>query len=308
MLESKTVSHRKTLGLALSGSGNRTTFYVGFLEVLVEEGINIDFISACSGGTLVASAYACGTLHELKEILLTMQRKDFIEMATGKRGVGGLYSLDLLQDLLYNKITKGKKFEEVRPYMTFTAVDIQNGEPVDLCMGDIARAARISCTVPGIFEPVQRGNSTLVDGGILMLLPVRPLLKYEADVIVGISTGGTKHVFAPGLLSLKKGLDFFMKSLYIDQIKLLFENFYEDNGETDQNNPGLFTTLGKSMDLAIQANSKLETDSSFCNLIIEMKIPKANKLNVNPGSLKEHYELGRESAKKHISKIKELIT
>ena len=44
-------SEKPTLGLALSGSGDRTTFYIGFLEVLDEAGIKIDYISACSGGS-----------------------------------------------------------------------------------------------------------------------------------------------------------------------------------------------------------------------------------------------------------------
>ena len=105
---------------------------------------------------------------------------------------------------MWEKFTKGLHFDEVKPLMTFTAVDIENSESVDLCIGDIARAARISCTVPGIFEPVQWGSRTLVDGGVLMRMPTQPLKKYGADVLVGISAGGTKHVFSKGQLSLKK--------------------------------------------------------------------------------------------------------
>ena len=62
-------SSAPTLGLALSGSGNRTTFYIGFLEVLTESGIKVDDISACSGGCWVAAAFACGTLPEFKKII-----------------------------------------------------------------------------------------------------------------------------------------------------------------------------------------------------------------------------------------------
>lgn len=299
---------KKTLGLALSGSGNRTTFYVGFLEVLNESQIKVDYISACSGGALAASAYACETLPELKRILLSMSKKEFYNMATGKRGIGGLYSLDIFEEFLYTNITKGKTFEEVKTQMTFTAVDIESGVPVDLCIGDIAHATRISCTVPGIFEPVKRGNSTLVDGGVLMLLPVKPLERYKADVIVGISTGGTKHIFAPGLLNIKKAIDFFRKSLYVDEIKELFESFYESKNNSEEEVPGLFTTLGKSMDLAIKANAKMENSHKACDLVIEINVPKENKINVKPDSLKLHYELGRQSALENLPKIKALIS
>ncbi len=148
---------KPTLGLALSGSGNRTSFYIGFLEVLKENNIDIDYIAACSGGALVAAAYACGTLDDLKTFGLNTSSKDLIKILTKKRGVGGLYSLDEAESTIVEKITKGKTFDQVKPIMTFVAVDIEKGELHDLCMGDIARAVRISCTTPALFEPVQWG-------------------------------------------------------------------------------------------------------------------------------------------------------
>ena len=66
---------KPTLGLALSGSGNRTSFYIGFLEVLQEKGIHLDYITACSGGCLAALAFSCGTLPEFKEKVFSLDRE-----------------------------------------------------------------------------------------------------------------------------------------------------------------------------------------------------------------------------------------
>jgi NTE family protein len=296
-----------TLGLAFSGSGNRTTFYIGFLEVLSEAGVKADYISACSGGSLVAAAYACGTLKEFKQIVFDMSRKELMAILTQKRGNGGLYSLEVLEELLRDKVTRGLHFDEVKTLMSFSAVDIESGESVDLCIGEIASAARISCTVPGIFEPIKWGNRTLVDGGLLMFLPVKPLKNFGADVIVGISTGGTSHIFAPGFLSVKKFLDFFKKSLFVKEIKLFASNFYPKNLDDRIEIPNLFTTLGRSMDLAIQANSKIDLGDSACDLVIKMKVAKANKIKMEPENLKKLYELGRASAAQNLPKIKQLL-
>jgi hypothetical protein len=61
------------------------------------------------------------------------------------------------------------------------------------------------------------------------------------------------------------------------------------------------------MDLAMKANAKLESSHKICNLVIEIKVPKENKINVKPDSLKLHYELGRESALENLPRIKALI-
>lgn len=299
--------NRKTLGLAFSGSGNRTSFYIGFLEVLDEHKIPIDYISACSGGSLVAAAYACGNLEKFKQLLFNMKSKDYLDIATSQRGQGGLYSLNGLEKFLYENITNGKKFEEVKPLMTFITVDINSSETVELSMGDIAKAARISCTLPGIFEPTQWGNRSLVDGGILILLPAIFLKKYKPDVIIGVTTGGTKHVFAPGFLNLKKIYNYVKKTLFFEELAELFKNFQLGNPNEIGKKTNFFTNLGKSMDLAIEANTKMETSENFCSMIIKMKSPTTNKLVVNKGVIQQNYTLGRDTALANLTSIKQLL-
>ena len=68
------------------------------------------------------------------------------------------------------------------PPKAFVAADIETGEQVVLCMGDIARAACISCVLPGVFEPVTWGNRVLVDGGILNQMPLDVVKDFGATL------------------------------------------------------------------------------------------------------------------------------
>lgn len=291
-----------TLGLALSGSGNRTTFYIGFLEVFEERGIKVDFISASSGGSMVAAAYACGTLKQFKETVLALNNeslKNFI----GPGEKGGLYSLNPMEEQM-RQFTKGLTFEEVRPLMSFVAVDIENGEQVELCMGDIARASRISCTLPGAFEPVKWGSRTLVDGGLLNQVPIKALKHFPVDVAVGVNMRGTKHIFTKNQIALKKVYNVFKKVLLIDEVEGLIKSAFGSQEINFEATPGLFGVISKSMDLAIQAEKRGEEETE-CDLMIIPNVPLLKRdifTKFHP-----FYEMGRKCAEENLPKILELI-
>lgn len=302
------LQNKKTFGLAMSGSGNRTPFYIGFLEELDAAGLKIDYISACSGGSLVAAAYSCGGLLEIKKFMLDFDYNKFKQMIKrSSLSNGGLYSLELVEEELL-KITKGKKFEEVYPKMTFAAVDIESGELVHLCMGDIARAAIISCALPGLFEPVRWGGRTLVDGGLLIMIPSEALNTAGIDIKVGINMRGTKHIFTEGQMTIKKVFDFLKKLFLIDYLKIIASSVFKEKESDVLKKPGFFTVLGKSMDLAIKASRSQNSIEPGCDLLITPEIPKdLGKDSFKREDVKRYYELGIVTAKQYIPKIKQLL-
>lgn len=299
------VNH-KTWGLAMSGSGNRSSFYIGFLEVLEEHKLKPDYLSVCSGGSLVASAYACGSLPEFKNFILDLDTEK-IKNLMKKGDGGGFYSLDKVEEEML-RFTKGLSFEEVKPLMAFSCVDIENGEKVELQMGDIARAARISCTLPGIFEPIQWGDRILVDGGLLTIIPTQALKDANVDVIVGVTLRGTKHIFTSRQLTIKKAYNFLKKILFIDELedligwveKLMPENYSEEK------KPKTFSVLGKSLDIALEAQ-KLESKEPACDLLIQPKLGNYKRGEFSKETILRFYELGRQTAKENIGNIKRLI-
>lgn len=293
-----------TLGLALSGGGNRSSFYIGFLEVMNEHNVRIDYITAMSGASLVAAAYACGTLPQFKERMLNLEADQLKEL-TKKADNGGFYSLEKVENELRTFYTKGQKFEEVRPHMSFVTVDIEAGEVVDLAMGDIARAACASCTLPGVFEPIIWGSRLLVDGGILSLVPLNSLSKFKPDIAVGVNMRGTKHIFSSKLLTAKKILNFFERLLFIDELEAFFENLLGENESIKKR--GMFSVLGRSLDVVLDALKNKHEEEGPCDLMIIPDFPKAKRSEFTSDISKMSYEQGRANGELYVNQIKDLV-
>lgn len=298
-------NRKPTLGIALSGSGNRSTFYIGFLEVLDEAGIKVDYISASSGGSLVAAAYACGTLPQFKERILSLTKESLKTYLVRSSG-GGLFSLDLLEEEI-RKYTKDMHFEDVRPLMGFVAVDIENGEKVLMSMGDIAHAACVSCALPGVFDPAKWGGKTLIDGGLLTTVPTEYLKLAGMDVSIGINMRGTRHIFTQKQLTMRRVYNFIKRVLFIDEFNEFFDNWPPVFDADIQKKPKLFSVIGKSLDLAIAANKIDDRAEEFCDLMITPDTPTYKRNSFNPESLNFYYEEGRRSATENIPAIRSLI-
>ncbi len=66
------------------------------------------------------------------------------------------------------------------------AADLATGEAVVIGSGDLARAARASMAVPGVFAPVLSAGRTLVDGGVADYLPVRVARAAGYDEVLAV--------------------------------------------------------------------------------------------------------------------------
>jgi predicted acylesterase/phospholipase RssA len=309
------------IGIAMSGASSRSVFYMGFLEVLQENDIVIDYIAASSGAAVIAAAYACGTLEQLKDYLFTTGKNSFLNLLQRSNSNGGVYSLDKVEEAL-RVYTKGQNFEDVRPLMGFVAVDLDKGEQVILAMGDIARAARISCTVPGVFEPVQWGSRTLVDGGLLSLIPADVVRSAGMEIVIGLDVIRSEYIFFPYQVRIKKVINFFKKILFVSYGEKVFEAMNKVIEETAVfdffNAPvkdldiikskNMFTVLGKAMDIAIQARRDPQKYNVYkqCDLLIKHSVKRGAK-SYQSKQMKEAYEEGRQEALNHLPKIRALI-
>ena len=311
------------IGLALSGASSRSGFHIGFLEVLNEHNIPIDYIAACSGGTIIAASYACGTLPELKQFLFQLN-KDVVFSLLNRNGTkGGIYNLDRVEEQI-RKFTRDKKFEDVRPLMGFVTVDIDKGEQVVLSMGDIAHAARISCTVPGVFEPVVWGNRTLVDGGLLSIVPCDVVRQAGMDIVIGVNIRAVEHIFLPYQVRIHRALRALKKVFLVCYAERLWNtmakafeqmdifDFFADVNmhESDlSNRQGLFSVLGKSLDLAIAAQNKKDKYDVFkdSDLLIRHEM-KRGRQSYAVEQMQRNYEEGRKAALENIPQIRKLIS
>ena len=176
------------LGLALGGGAARGIAHVGVLQVLWEHGIVVDAIAGTSAGAMVGAMIASGvTPDELADIARASNwwflAKD-ISLRGGLLGSGGI-------ERWMRRYIEDKTFRDLRIPLAIITSDIVTGETVVFTEGDVAWAARVSASVPGIYAPVEYEGHLLVDGGITQNVPVETVRQMEVDVVLAVNLNGT---------------------------------------------------------------------------------------------------------------------
>ena len=207
------------IGVALGGGGARGLAHLGVLCALGREKIPIDVIAGTSMGALVAAVYAqtprCDFVTERfrryleskefqktsLEFLHTHNQDSkpsfagiFQRFATFiKRGVFYSQSLTKMapiseEDFVQNVdfLLARATFEETQIPLAVVALDLKSGEEVVLREGALTKAVSASCAIPGILPPVVIGDRSLVDGGWINRVPVGPLRRMGADLVIAV--------------------------------------------------------------------------------------------------------------------------
>jgi NTE family protein len=64
--------------------------------------------------------------------------------------------------------------------------------------GSIATAVRASCSIPGIFHPVEYQGYVLVDGGVVTPLPCDVARQKGADIVIAVDIGSDPEISEAG--------------------------------------------------------------------------------------------------------------
>ncbi len=179
-----TAKERPRIGLALSGGSVRGFAHVGVVEVLYEAGIYPDMTIGVSAGSIVAAMVAAQIpLQRMRELVRVITWRQLARPALPGRM--GFFSLKPMAELLEREA--GVRTIEALP-LTFAcgAFDVEREEFVVLREGPLGSAVQASCSVPGIFTPVEREGRLLVDGGVFNNLPVKALRDMGADFIIAV--------------------------------------------------------------------------------------------------------------------------
>jgi NTE family protein len=97
----------------------------------------------------------------------------------------GLVNPEKLEARVDN-LVQGKTIEELSVPFQAVTVDLVSGSETILNHGPLGRAIRASCSIPGIFTPLDDGNRLLADGGILNNLPARQVRQMGADFVISV--------------------------------------------------------------------------------------------------------------------------
>lgn len=171
------------LGVAFGGGGVRGFVHLGVLKAFDEAGIPIDVATGTSVGALAATLHASGLGYaEIAGIAQRTGRFELIDLVFSREGaINGRAYADWIRN-----VTGGRNLRDFPVPVGITVTDIEAGIPLLIVDGDPGEAVQASATVPGTVIPVQSKGRTLVDGGVLSIVPVRFARAMGADIVVAV--------------------------------------------------------------------------------------------------------------------------
>jgi len=182
-----TVPTSKTAKIALVlGAGSSKGFaHIGALKVLEMNHIPINMIVGTSVGSAVGSLYAYGyDAFQLQRISFSIQKGDIVDFILPLPTNGFIWG-EKLEEFI-NKTLNNTPMEKLKIPFYAVATDIQNGREIVFSRGNTGQAVRASCSIPGIFRPVQIGEGMYVDGGVVSPIAVDAARRLGADIVIAV--------------------------------------------------------------------------------------------------------------------------
>lgn len=198
-MQPTTKAGKKRVALVIGAGSVKCAAALGMWKVLAREGIEIDMVVGCSGGSIYAGVMGLGYEVEECERLTT---ELWTPAVTSRRDVGSMLRAAFPRLLRFaghfgmvhgDPLLKaldvpfgGRTFEESAVPLHIVATDLLNGERVVLSQGSVRDAIRASIAIPYIWEPWPVGDRWLLDGCLSDPLPVDVAMREGADIILAM--------------------------------------------------------------------------------------------------------------------------
>lgn len=180
---------RCRIGLALSSGGAKGLAHIGVLQVLEENGIEVDIVAGTSMGAYIGALWAFG--HDGQFI----ERK-----ARELEGRWGLFKLidpafPPRRGFIHGQAVKGRlersigdvRFEQLARPLRVVATRFDTLERVVFGTGGVSAAVLASCAIPSVFVPVRLDGETYIDGGVSDPLPVDVLREAGVERVLAVN-------------------------------------------------------------------------------------------------------------------------
>jgi len=205
------------LALVVGAGAVKCAAAIGLRRVLEREGIAVDLLVGCSGGSIYTALHALGTSVEEAEALTyefwtpeVMAKRDVRSLLSAVfprlfkfKGAFGMVDDGPLHAALGPTFGE-RSFDEARVPLRIVATDFANGERVVLSEGSVFDAIRASIAVPYVWKPWEVDGRALCDGCLSDPMPVDVAIREGADIILAMGfesafprrvTSGLKFAF-----------------------------------------------------------------------------------------------------------------
>lgn len=285
----------KNVALALSSGGAKGLAHIGAIEELEAQGYHISSIAGCSMGALIGGVYAAGKLNEFREWMKTIDRKKMLGLID--------FSLSL------NHIVKGKRIIEAImefvpdvniedlpiPYCA-VATDLKAGKEVLFNKGSLFEAIRASISLPSFYEPVQRDDMILIDGGVVNPIPLNRVKRHAGDILVGVDVSGHDY---------KAQWEEMHRLTEMQKQDTSLKNKILDMLVPDNIGFNYYTVLSRTSSLMIRQNSILMAKLMNPDILVDIQMNRYGTFDFDKSE--KLVAIGRQKASQAISKYEGII-
>lgn len=188
---------KKRIALVIGSGGIKCAAAAGLWRVLQEEGIAVDSVVGCSGGSMYAALIANHVdVQIMEDWSKTLWTSDIMHGYTENLKASKDGSLrfnersGLVDDSVMNKklqdIYGDLDFSDLKMPFKVVATDLLSGEKVTLSEGSVFNAIRASLAIPIIFPPWDVDGCLLIDGAASDPLPIDVAIQDGADIIIAM--------------------------------------------------------------------------------------------------------------------------
>jgi len=195
-------TRRPTIGLALGGGVARGWAHIGVLRALAQAGIEPDIVCGSSIGALVGGAYLAGHLDTLETWVRSLNKRRMMGYLDIRLGGGGLLGGQRLARLM-EEYFGGVNIQDLPKPFAAVCSELPTGHEVWLRDGPLIDAIRASYALPGVFPPILRDGTWLVDGALVNPVPISVCRALGARVVIGVTLHA--EVFGRGIVELQRG-------------------------------------------------------------------------------------------------------
>ncbi len=196
--------------LVLGGGGARGYAHLGVALALKEAGLEPDIVVGTSMGAVIGAAVANrANLDGMVKVLKRLDVNDILKISPeSRRELEKLIGKSLVREIgarrrkkggeentpvkltrlftFFKLMTKNSRIEDLSIDYAAIATDLQKGGELVIKQGKVYRAAAASSAIPGFIPPVKLDGRTLVDGGVVDVLPILPALDMGAEHVLAV--------------------------------------------------------------------------------------------------------------------------
>ncbi len=180
-------SRPQRVGLVLGSGSARGLAHLGVIRELERTGLKPSLVCGTSIGAFVGAAYAAGELDRFEHWVRGLRIADVLAFMDVSLGSGLIKGERLMQFLRDNFVDR--PIDQLTLPFGAVATALATGAEVWLRDSSTLDAVRASIALPGLFAPVVRDGTVLVDGGLVNPVPVSLARAMGADVVIAVDLG-----------------------------------------------------------------------------------------------------------------------